>query len=393
MYIGSASSLSSRWDKLPRRFNADNETSKDGRELRENTLHMLARNAQEGQRLTAVDHPFENVELSLDHTGSQPISARFNDAPQLSYAHRLRNAEALETFRGTLVNGMLQPNVRLGNGLRLSIKANILKPQITKKRRARNHEAKELRESVGLPPRAPAKLLDRLGVSRDRPLPQRSDSPPPATMLPFPRRPAPRRDHDLERREAQIAQRERQLIQLQQQLLLQTMRTQNDRPRRERTRRSPPRDSYYSREYRTPTPTRVHRDMDADSNATVIDAREKALAQEEELLRYKRKAWLLEQKLAAQTTGRPTPRRERYQRDRYQQDANVQNQGSQYPDWPPPGHEAVPDPQHGGSGDEFPSGEFDLDDSSPPKALETLRSRIRLPDRSTMRSNRTPRQR
>jgi hypothetical protein len=143
MYIGSASSLSSRWDKLPRRFNADNETSKDGRELRENTLHMLARNAQEGQRLTAVDHPFENVELSLDHTGSQPISARFNDAPQLSYAHRLRNAEALETFRGTLVNGMLQPNVRLGNGLRLSIKANILKPQITKKRRARNHEAKE----------------------------------------------------------------------------------------------------------------------------------------------------------------------------------------------------------------------------------------------------------
>jgi hypothetical protein len=362
--------------------------------LRENTLLLLARNAQEGQRVVAVDHPFENVDLKLDHTGSHPISARFHDAPQLSYAHRLRNAEALETFRGTLVDGSLQPNVRLGNGLRLSIKANILKPQVTEKRRRRNHEAKELRKSVGLPPRAPAKLLDRLGVSRDRPHPPRVEEHPSRTTTPAPpQRPAPRRDDELERREAQIVQRERELIQLQQQLLLQTMRTQNDRPRRERAPQSPPRDSTYIRDQRT-TKSRARNYAEPDTETAVMEAREKALAQEEELLRYKRKAWLLEQKLVAQATGRPPSRRKRYQQDEYQQneyvqDANVQEQGSQHSEWLPPAQEAVSDPQHADAGDEFP----DLDDASPQRVLETLRSRIQLPTRGTMRSNRGSRPR
>jgi hypothetical protein len=351
-------------------------------------LRLLARNAQEGQRVTAIDSPFQNVDLSLDPTGSRPVSARFNDAPQLSYEHRLRNAEALETFRGTLIDGVLQPNVRLGNGLRLSPNPRILKPQLTEKRRVRNHEAKKVRESVGLPPRAPTKLLDRLGVSRDRPLPPKLDRHLPlATPVP-PQRAPPRRDYDLEHREAQVAQRERELIQLQQQLLLQTMRTQHDRPRRERPSRSFPRDSTYTREHRTPQSARSRTDTEPESKAADMEAKEKALAQEEELLRYKRKAWLLEQKLAAQDTRRRSPRRERCQ-----QGAAVDEYGAQllYDSLPEP--EVVPNPEYHRSGDEFPSNDFDLDDASPPKALEALRSRVQLPTRETMRSNRTPRPR
>ena len=88
----------------------------------------------------ALDDPFESVELSLDPTGRRPVSAHFDDAPQLSYVHRLRTTAVLETFRGTLVDGRLQPNVGLGNGLRLSTSHYVLKPQITEKRRMRNQE-------------------------------------------------------------------------------------------------------------------------------------------------------------------------------------------------------------------------------------------------------------
>lgn len=356
-----------------------NETiSKDTKQLRENTFRILARNAQDGQRVSVVDPPFENVELALDPIEGRPISARFNDAPQLKYEHRLRNSEALETFRGTLVDGVLQPNVRLGNGLRLSPKPEILKPQITEKRRARNHEANRLRESVGLPPKAPAKLLDSLGMRslRDRPLPPRVDKPKPSPR-------ASPRDRDLELREAQLAQRERELIKLQQALLRQTMRNRSTPPRQERHPRSPPRDDSYSNTYRTREPTEARTSTEHDTTTADIEARKKALEQDEELLRYKRKAWLLEQKLAHATTRSP-PRRHRG----HQYDTEVQEHHVQYSPGYPSEQENVPDTQQDNDG--VPDG-FALDNSSSTEALEHLRSRIQLPTRRTIRSHGTPR--
>ncbi|KAF1947350.1 hypothetical protein EJ02DRAFT_365678 [Clathrospora elynae] len=358
--------------------------NKNGKELFENTFHILARNAQDGQRVQVTDPPFQAVALSLDPTGNHPVSARFQDAPQLKYEHRVRSTEALETFRGTLVDGVLQPNVRLGNGLGLSDKPTILKPQVQEKRRTRNYEARKLREEVGLPPRAPAKLLDRLGVRspRDRPSPPRFDRPQPPRFD----RPTPVQDRDLERREAQVAQRERELIQLQQQLLLQTMRNQNTRPHRERVSQYPPRDNTYSREHRTPASARAPTATKSDPKTADIEARERALEQREELLRFKRKTWILEQKLA-QATGRPPPAQEAYEGD-----VDAPKRTSQPPYEPPSRRVAATEPEHRSSGDDFPSTDFDLD-ASPPEALKTLRSRIQLPSRRILRSDRVPRPR
>ncbi len=356
---------------------ANSRISKDTRQLRENTLRILARNAQDGQRVSVADPPFENVELTLDPTESRPISARFNDAPQLKYEHRLRNSEALETFRGTLVDGVLQPNVRLGNGLRLSNKPEILKPQITEKRRARNHEAAKLRESVGLGPKASAKLLDRLGVrsAKERPSPSTVRKP----------KPSPRalpQDHDLELREAQLAQRERELLKLQHQLLLQTMRNQDSPSRRERYSRSQPRDDSYPNKHRTREPAEARTYTESDTIAADIEARKKALEQEEELLRYKRKAWLLEQKLA-QATARLPPRR-----TAREYDSEAQEHRAQYSSEFRPESEADTDAQYNNDGS---SDGYDLDNSPPTEALESLRSRMQLPTRETMRSHRRPR--
>ncbi|KAL1796428.1 hypothetical protein ACET3X_004968 [Alternaria dauci] len=352
--------------------------SKDTRQLRPNTLRILARNAQDGQRVSVVDPPFENVELTLDPTQSRPISARFNDAPQLKYEHRLRNSEALETFRGTLVDGVLQPNVRLGNRLHLSPNPQILTPQLAGKRRARDHKAKTLRESVGLHPRAPARLLDSLGVrpSKDRHLPSKVHKPEPL-------QPARSQERDLELREVQLAQRERELIQIQQELLRQTMRIQSMPPRQDWHPPSPPRDDSYANKHRTREPPEARMHSEYDTIAADIEARRKTLEQEERLLRYKRKAWLLEQKLAqaqAQSTGRPQSRRtaRRY-------DTEVQEHDAQHsPDYPPE-KEYVPDAQ---SDDDRVPDTLDLENASPTEALETLRSRIQLPTRGMMRSRR-----
>ncbi|CAN9475268.1 unnamed protein product [Alternaria alternata] len=344
-----------------------------------NTFRIMARNAQDNQRVSVVDPPFEDVELTLDSTESRPISASFNDAPQLNKWDRLRNSEALETFRGTLIDGILQPNVRLGNGLHLSPKPHIKKPPLAEKKQARNPKAKRPREAAGLPPKAPARHLHSLDVQSPAgpPLPSNVHKPKPS-------RQAPPQERDVELREAQLAQRERELIQLQQELLRQTLRIQSTLLRQDRHSRFSPHHDTNANKHRTRGPTEASIHSEYDTTAADIEAKKEALAQKEMLLKYKRKAWLLEQKLArVQSTGRPQSRRaaRRY-------GTEVQEHDAQHsPDYPS-GKENVPDAQH--DYDDVPVA-FDLDHASPTEALETLRSRIRLPTRGTMRSRRNPR--
>ncbi|XP_014551586.1 hypothetical protein COCVIDRAFT_42137 [Bipolaris victoriae FI3] len=339
--------------------------NKDGIQIRNNTLRILARNAQEGQRVSVVDPPFENVELSLDPTGSHPVSARFSDAPQLRYEYRLQNSQALETFRGTLVGGILQPNVRLGNGLRLSNKPEILKPQITAKRRARNQEARRLDESGYQPLKSPVKQPHQLSVpsSRERTPSGRLGK----STLPPRRNP---RDLDLERREAQISKREQEIIQLQQQLL-QTMQAQSIKSNQDKIHGKQTHDS--------PDPS-------TDAKLAVIEARERALEQKEELLRYKRKTWLLEQKLA-QVTARSPPRRE----------FRGTEAGARERDGDVPSNIELDkgedlDSGFAGTNQSRPRG-YNLDDTTPPEALERLRSGVQLPTRRMMMVGRETRRR
>jgi hypothetical protein len=346
--------------------------------LRENKLRILARNAQDGQRVTVIDPPFENVELDLDPTNSRPISARFNDIPQLRIDQRMRNSEALKTFRGTLIDGVLQPNVRLGNGLRLSNKPDILSPRFIEKRRARDRDVR-LRERVSLPPKASAKLLDRQDMGSEMAQTRRPG------RKPLPRTPprTPSRDRNLEYREAQLAGRERELIRIQQQLLRQTMRLQNSSQHRERHVMSQPRDNGYPNKRRTRESTEARTYTESDTTAADIETRRKALEQEEELLRYKRKAWLLEQKLAESTPRRPR-RRAAPQYDTEVQDYDDTGRSPNVTTE----RESVPDAQQDNGG--APS-DADLDNVSPIEALQNLRSRMQLPTRQTIRSHRTQR--
>ncbi|KAI2478663.1 hypothetical protein Ptr902_09629 [Pyrenophora tritici-repentis] len=354
--------------------------NKNGREVRENIYRLVARNAQDLQSLSVADSPFENVQLQLDPTGSRPVSARFSDAMPFKQKHRARNSEALETFRGTLIDGVLQPNVRLGNGLRLSNNYDFLDPESTE----RGTKATKRPKGVAPPPEPLAKPLSQSDVrsSRKRPLAPESDRPRLLTRSPSRLLPRPR---DLERREAQIAERERELLQIQQRLLLQTVRSQRSLSRRDRPVRSPPREYNTQHDHRRQRPTSAHIDDDSTSKIADIEARERALQQQEELLRYKRKAWLLEQKLA-QATGRPPSKRVPSHRDVGVEEYNA-----------PSPHEprldqgtAMSNPQYDLSdGDTSPG--HDLGDISPPDALQSLRSRIQLPTRGKLRSNQGPR--
>jgi len=350
----------------------NNTLSKNGREVRENTYRLVARNAQDLQRVSVADSPFENVELDLDSTGSRPVSARFSDATPFKPKHRARNSEALETFRGTLIDGVLQPNVRLGNGLRLSNNPDILDSEITETRKKATRRSKDAAPSPE-PRRKPLRQLD-VHSSRNPPLSQESDRPRLPTRLQSRALPWAR---DLERREAQIAERERELLQIQQRLLLQTVRNQSSPPRPNQTVRSPP-ESNTPHEHRTQRLASAHTDDESSVKVADIEARERALQQQEEILRYKRKVWLLEQKLA-QATGRPPSRRVPRQRH-----VGVEEYDAPSPHEPRPDQGAVSDPQYDRSDGDRPA-DHDFGDVSPPDALQNLRSRIQLPTRGTLR--------
>ncbi|CAE7206934.1 hypothetical protein PTTW11_09630 [Pyrenophora teres f. teres] len=353
--------------------------NKNGREVRENIYRLAARNAQDFQPVSVTDSPFENVELQLDPTGSRPVSARFSDATPFKQKHRARNSEALETFRGTLIDGVLQPNVRLGNGLRLSNNYD-MDPESTE----RGKKATKRPKGAIPPPGLLEKPLPQSDThsSRNRPLAPKSDRPQLSTRSPS--RPLPRA-RDLERREAQIAERERELLQIQQRLLLHTVRSQQSRPRRDRPVRSPQREYNTQHEHRTQRPASAHTDNEPSSKMIDIEARERALQQQEELLRYKRKAWLLEQKLAQATGHRSSKRVPRHR------DVGVEEYNALSPHEPRLDQGAAgSDPQYDRSdGDTSP--DYDLGDMSPPDALQSLRSRIQLPTRGTLRSNQGPR--
>ncbi|KAH7406147.1 hypothetical protein DE146DRAFT_435225 [Phaeosphaeria sp. MPI-PUGE-AT-0046c] len=75
------------------------------------------RSASDGERIITPGRPFMRCELTLNRTGtfSPHVNISNEDKNIVFHAHLLR--EAMRTFRGTLIDGILQPNVRLRNGL------------------------------------------------------------------------------------------------------------------------------------------------------------------------------------------------------------------------------------------------------------------------------------
>jgi hypothetical protein len=284
--------------------------------------------------------------MTLNAVGTQPILARFREALHLKAEYRVANSEALETFRGTLIDGVLQPNVRLGNGLHLSRETHMTSNLEGQKPDTRQYKTKEFDRSVGPPTQVPTKPKGLKGAQG------RQDSSPPS---------------DLELREARIAEREQEIVLLQEQII-ETLRIQNTRPGQERS-------------------ARAGIEEESRRRAAELEARERALEQKEELLRYKRKVWILEQKLA-QATGRPPPIYDVQEHGPDVLEHNPQSSlgGSS-------SEEARTELQAEDPDEDYVSSIFDLGNTAPPKALEDLRSRTQLPIGRTLSQKRAPRSR
>lgn len=119
---------------------------------------------------------------------------------------------------------------------------------------------------------------------------------------------------------------------------------------------------------------------EAESNATVLNrkrdllqAKEEELAQKEEILRWKRKAWLLEKRLAADTGMSGSKHRKTFSRvprevgDYSEEDA--ESASGQYTD---------PDSFNDLVDDDSTPGSFDMDEPTPPASLAKLRTQMTL---------------
>lgn len=322
-----------------------------------NTTHFIARNVKDGVQPLVEDQPAQSVIMKLDETGTYPVSADIRDALPLKYEYRVLIHNALNTFRGTLVDGKLQPNVLLGNGFDLSIISGILSPEVKAIESLPDTKAK--RQKIDeFPDRPLARRSDKTTMSTSR---KRS----PASFPSSPRV----QDEDLRRREADVTRREQDLIRLQ---LESTTQTSTNA-----TLRLPQGDEA------TPLAPGVSLSSVFKKKAAELAAKERELEQREELLRWKRKAWLLEQKLARATGDFVKTDHPHLKGDEYDEP-----QASEAPKAHAVSHDSAESGFHESLGDTVSSSAFDLDNPAPPRDLAKLRSRLEFPTKRTLRSNR-----
>jgi hypothetical protein len=327
------------------------------------SIRLLARNAQDGERITAVDHPFQNVVLSLDDTGRFPVSATFETAPPLLPHRRMDFSEAMESFRGTLIAGVLQANVRLGNGLQLLTDPHLLPRKKTSHKGGRS--VCSVRSEVPSPSvTSTADSLDRVAVSAKRQRPSTS----------APGHAPPVHEDTNDRRVPEYVQRERKLRRIIEQPV----------PPAERSRY--PRPSYIkdqaAREDQSPEAGSESAITHMARRIATLEAKERDLRQREELLRWKRKAWYLEQQLAQQADESVSKGRRRPKRAA----------GNPADDFDEPHnfaahHRTTSEPPVDAMS---PFDDMQMTEPAPPQALAKLRSRIELPTRRTLGSKRDP---
>jgi hypothetical protein len=115
-------------------------SSEDSNELNNNLPRLFSRNARDSEQVSVADCPFEEVILTLDDTGTYPVSAQVREIPQLEFQYRYNIMKAMVpgSFRGTLVDGTLQPNVRQGNGLYLH-NSHRIQPETARRDKAKHN--------------------------------------------------------------------------------------------------------------------------------------------------------------------------------------------------------------------------------------------------------------
>jgi hypothetical protein len=288
------------------------------------------------------------------------MSLDFGETKTLLPHYRIRLGNALKVFRGTLVDGVLQPNVRLGNGLRVS----------------------EDTFRYVKPPRRKAQAVQKRDEQSSR------------------------IDADSERKYSSYHPRLSSLV---------TSDQSPDYSRRQTAIHAPS----------TRKPPAAFKDDKPIFNMKwdLLEAKERELKQKEETIRWKRKAWLLEQELAEKTgklgprsrdrstreprdrftgeprdrftgeprdrfTGEPRDRftgepRERFAREPREPEHYSENDWESTPEQP-----ADPDPFSDLVDDKSTLEGFDVDDPAAPHSLARLRSLTALPSKGTLHTKR-----
>ncbi|KAJ8106405.1 hypothetical protein OPT61_g9560 [Boeremia exigua] len=97
--------------------------------LRNAHLHLYARYSYPGENICAPSTPYIPISLEIDPTQASPVSTSFStvghgrlELPENKFLAVAEAVKSWRIFRGTLIDGYLQPNVRLGNGLEVSVK-------------------------------------------------------------------------------------------------------------------------------------------------------------------------------------------------------------------------------------------------------------------------------
>lgn len=144
----------------------------------------MARNARDREHATAFGRVWEHITITLNPTVSPLISVRAHPFKGWNISQRNMINDALDTFRGTLIDGTLQPNVRLGNGLCIENEMLALEPQMEQE--TGTQEAKTNGRSEDSPAsttpstKAPARPLIRTYMS-----PTQGRPPPPKMISHF----------------------------------------------------------------------------------------------------------------------------------------------------------------------------------------------------------------
>jgi hypothetical protein len=194
----------------------------------------------------------------------------------------------MATFRGTLIGGVLQPHTRLGNGLELGTSV------------AFHAKAKTRESTNSTKPQSSARAVEMTNVvASEHPSirPNTRSQKARETSMVVGRQ--PKTQNQLSRREAELDRREQKLLLLQQQLLQSVTLPRRKSTVRKRYIPHQMPQPLVQRDDRAPYAQPEEKLANTDPMRSEIEVRERELYHKEEVLRWKRKAFVLEQKLAS----------------------------------------------------------------------------------------------
>jgi hypothetical protein len=119
-------------------------------------LHLFARNASDGDHFLRKGRPFEYVDIAFDKNTFEPLLTSVGGSASTIDDRGLAISKALLYFRGTFVDGILQPNVRLGKGLQPLNEWPMLEPRESEQTKTRETQVETITKKVSCSVKVPS---------------------------------------------------------------------------------------------------------------------------------------------------------------------------------------------------------------------------------------------